>query len=125
MAVVLVVEDEAHVLSLALLVLDRLGHVPIAARTFPEAELIIRSDRKFDLVFTDIVLAEHPEGGMAIGQLVQRLRFGTPILYTSGSGFSERIGAVGSAPHAFLQKPYTAQALARAVAILLGNRDDT
>ena len=125
MAVVLVVEDEAHVLSLALLVLDRLGHVPIAARTVPEAELIIRSDRKFDLVFTDIVLAEHPEGGIAIGQLVQRLRFGTPILYTSGSGFSERIGAVGSAPHACLQKPYTAQALARAVANLLGNRDDT
>ena len=125
MAVVLVVEDEAHVLSLALLVLGKLGHVPIAARTFPEAELIIRSDRKFDLVFTDIVLAEHPEGGIAIGQLVQRLRFGTPILYTSGFGFSEGIGAVGPASHAFLQKPYTAQALAHAVANLLSNRDDT
>jgi DNA-binding NtrC family response regulator len=125
MAVVLVVEDEAHVLSLVLLVLDKLGHVAIAARTLPEAEVIIHSNEKFDLVFTDVALADHSQGGITIGLLMQEVRVGTPVLYTSGSGFTEEIRTLCPKPNGFLMKPYTAQALSHAIGNLLlaGDRD--
>jgi DNA-binding NtrC family response regulator len=123
MAVVLVVEDEAIVLSMLSIVLKKLGHDMITARTFPEAQTIIHSDQKFDLVFTDVGLTEDAEGGATIGQLVQRFRFGTPVLYTSGGRIPENLRLVFAERHDFLQKPYTAQALARAIATALSTSD--
>jgi hypothetical protein len=42
-----------------------------------------------------------------------------PVLYTSGHAVTDTIRAQFVQPSAFLQKPYTAQALANAVAGLL------
>jgi DNA-binding NtrC family response regulator len=119
MAVVLVVEDEPHVLFLALLILRKLGHETIFARTLAEAQGIIHSDQKFDLVFTDLKLANYPQGGFTVGQLVQEHRLGIPVLFTSGQFDVRETNVLFSEPNSFLRKPYTAQALSLAIANLL------
>jgi len=122
MAIILVVEDEAPTLTLAVLALKKLGHETISARSAEEAQAVIHSDQKVDLVFTDIVLPDHEGGGLTLAQLAGRLRAGMPVLYTSGHAVTDTIRAQFVQPSAFLQKPYTAQALANAVAGLLDSR---
>ena len=56
MACVLIVEDETQVLRLAESVLQQAGHDTLSAATVAEAQAIINSDEKFDLVFTDVQL---------------------------------------------------------------------
>jgi len=119
MAIILVVEDEAPTLTLAVLALKKLGHETISARSAEEAQAVIHSDQKVDLVFTDIVLPDHQGGGLTLAQLAGQLRAGMPVLYTSGHAVTDTIRAQFVQPSAFLQKPYTAQALANAVAGLL------
>jgi CheY-like chemotaxis protein len=110
MANVLIVEDEIIVLMLAESVLAQAGHVTLTAHTVAEAEIIICSGQTVDLVFTDLKLGHDTDGGAAVGELVNRHRCGTPVLYTSGHVRTR-------AP--FLSKPYTGPELTRAVADLL------
>jgi DNA-binding NtrC family response regulator len=105
---------------LALLVLKKLGHETIFARTVVEAQGIIHSDQKFDLVFTDLKLANCQQGGITVGQLVQERRLGIPVLFTSGQfDVRDEMNFLFSEPNSFLRKPYTAQALSLAIANLL------
>jgi len=84
MPTVLIVEDEAQVLILAESVLQRAGYETLSAATVAEAQAVINSDAKLDLVVTDISLNNHPEGGITIGKLVEQSRDGVPMLYASG-----------------------------------------
>jgi DNA-binding NtrC family response regulator len=69
MACVLIVEDETQVLMLAESVLQQAGHDTLSAATVAEAQaIIINSDEKFDVVFTDVQLANHADGGLTIGK---------------------------------------------------------
>ena len=122
MATVLIVEDEAQILSVATLLLTKLGHETISACTLAEAQQIIRSDQKLDLVFTDLGLANHPQGGITVGQLVQECRLGIPVLFTSGRINMGEMNFLFAEPSAFLRKPYTAQTLSLAVDNLLQAR---
>jgi DNA-binding NtrC family response regulator len=82
---VVIIEDETQVLLLAESVLQQAGHDTLSAGTLAEAQAIINSkDQKFDLVFTDVKLGNHEEGGISVGKLVGQVRNGTPVLYTSG-----------------------------------------
>ncbi len=125
MAYILVVEDETQVLILAESVLQQAGHETVSAATVAEAETLIHSDEKFDLVFTDVALANHDEGGLTVGQLVGQEKRGTPLLYTSGRELTDGMKAMFAEPSAFLSKPYTAQQLTDAVADLLGTSKET
>jgi two-component system cell cycle sensor histidine kinase/response regulator CckA len=107
---VLIVEDEPLVFSLAEGILGRAGYQIVPAHTLLQAVVIIKSRRTVDLVFTDIQLGDHADGGITVGELVNRERPGTPVLYTSGH-------ATTCTP--FLPKPYTDFALTKAVADLL------
>jgi DNA-binding NtrC family response regulator len=62
MAAVLIIEDETQVLILAESVLQHAGYETVSASTVAEAQAIINSAHKLDLVFTDIGLRNHPEG---------------------------------------------------------------
>ena len=85
MARILIVEDEPEILVLAESVLQSAGHEAVSAGTVAEAQAIINDpDQKLDLVFTDVELGAHKEGGFAVGRLVGEMREGTPVLYTSG-----------------------------------------
>jgi DNA-binding NtrC family response regulator len=80
-----------------------------------EAQAIIHSDDKLDLLFTDIGLANHPKGGITIGQLMEQTQKGTPVLYTSGRTLTDGMKALFAQGSAFLQKPYTGPQLLQAV----------
>ena len=90
-----------------------------SAATVAEAQSVINSDEKFDLVFTDVQLANHADGGLTIGTLVGKIRQGTPVLYTSGRPPTDGMQSLFVQPSAFLPKPYTADDLTAAISDLL------
>ena len=117
---IVVVEDETQVLMLAELVLQQVGYETLDARTVAEVQAIINSkDEIFDLLFTDVHLGNHAEGGLTLGKLVGETRKGTPVLYTSGNPATDGMQSLFVEPSAFLPKPYMAQQLTEAVAQLL------
>jgi len=111
----LLVEDDAALLTLSREILRELGYEVTVARGGPEAwALLERADGRPDLLVTDVVMPEL--GGR---ELARRARERFPelkILYVSGypgdSGTSIEEWAAGSA---FLAKPYTPLALARKI----------
>jgi DNA-binding NtrC family response regulator len=119
MSAVLIVEDETQVLILAESVLQHAEYETVSASTIAEAQAIINSAHELDLVFTDIGLRDHPEGGITIGQLVNQSRKGTPVLYTSGRAITDGMKALFVENSDFLPKPYTDHALIDAIAKLL------
>jgi len=122
MARIVIVEDETQVLMLAESVLQQAGHDTVSAGTVAAAQAIIHSkDERFDLVFTDVQLATHEDGGIMIGKLVGQARKGTPVLYTSGRPATDGMQTLFVEPSAFLPKPYTGQQLTKAVADMLGS----
>ena len=119
MASILIVEDEPQVLVLAESVLGEAGYQTMSASTVAEAQSIIHSTQVLDLVFTDVGLANHPEGGITIGQLVDQHRPETPVLYTSGRPVTDGMRSLFAKRSSFLPKPYTAQNLTDEIAKLL------
>lgn len=119
MARILIIEDDSQVLTLAESVLQEAGHETLSAATVAEGQAIIHSAEKFDIVFTDIALANHDEGGITIGQMAARERQGTPVLYTSGRPLTDGMKSLFAERSAFLPKPYTAKELTDALSGLL------
>jgi CheY-like chemotaxis protein len=120
MARVLIVEDEAPILILAESVLQTAGYETLSAGTVAEAQAVINDpEQKLDLVFTDIELGSHKEGGITVGQLVRQTRPGTPVLYTSGRPPTDGMLALLGEANAYLTKPYTVQDLAHELGKLL------
>lgn len=62
-------------------ILEHAGHETVSARNVAEAQAIINSKAKFDLMFTDVELDNHKDGGLTVGWLVALARKGTPVLY--------------------------------------------
>jgi DNA-binding NtrC family response regulator len=119
MAVVLVVEDEVQLLILAETVLQRAGYETLSASTPAEADAVIHSENKVDLIFTDLGLGDQAEAGLELGQSASHARPGIPLLYTSGRTLSDGMKSLFSEPCAFLSKPYKDHDLIHAVAELL------
>jgi len=69
-------------------ILQQIGHDTLSAATVAEAQ----SEQKLDLLFTDIELGNHKEGGLTLGKLVEEKRPGMPVLYTSGRPATDGIG---------------------------------
>lgn len=116
---VLVVEDETQVLMLAESVLQQAGYDTLSAATRAEAQAIISDQgERFDLLFADVELGNHKEGGLTIGKLMGEARKGTPVLYTSGRTLTDGMKSLFVERSAFLPNPYTAQQLTEAVAEL-------
>jgi len=118
MATVLVVEDEFQVLMMAESVLQGAGYDTVSAASVADAQTILHSSQSIDLVFTDIGLSNQPEGGVAVGKMVEENREGVPVLYTSGQP-GEGVRSRFVSKSRFLPKPYTEQQLKQAVASLL------
>ena len=122
MAVILIVEDEAPLLVLAESVLEHAGHDTLSAGSLAQAQAVIHLDADFDLVFTDIGLADQREGGLQVGQSTREARQGTPILYTSGMIITDGMRSLFVTPSEFLPKPYREHELLDAVSRLLAER---
>lgn len=117
--VVLVVEDEEEVRSIATEILSEAGYTVLEADSGEAALDRLREyGGNLDLLFTDLVMTgmDGLELGRRVLQIVPRL----PILFSSGYS-EEMLTRKGLKPDQyFLPKPYTAAELTQAVARLLG-----
>jgi CheY-like chemotaxis protein len=118
MSVILVVEDEAQVLFLADSILSHAGYETVTAATLAEAQAIIQSDKKLDLIFTDITLRDELEGGIQVGQSAFA-RNKLPVAYTSGRPLTDGMKELFVERSIFLPKPYTDEQLMNAISSLL------
>lgn len=116
---VLLVEDEDLIRNLAEQILADRGYQVVAAANASEAlEVVARLDRELDLLVTDVVMP-----GLSGLDLAQRLQRRSPrlrILFMSGYADSPLLRAgLAQGGAAFLQKPFSADALERRVRELL------
>jgi PAS domain S-box-containing protein len=112
---ILVVEDEESVRRTAARGLVEAGYRVIEAESGPQAvDLAARSTDRISLVLTDVVMPgmSGRELAAAVGELIP----GVPVLFTSGYTDSDIVRRGLLAPGAaFLPKPFTVNALVRAV----------
>jgi PAS domain S-box-containing protein len=119
---ILLVEDEEGVRALAQRVLERHGYTVLEARHGADALRIAASfDGRIDLVLTDVVMPEM--GGREMVEALTASRTDVLALFMSGYTDDDIIRRGLLDPGlAFLQKPFTSNALARAVRDLLDCR---
>ena len=116
---ILLVEDEKVVRQLVAEILEATGYTVMQAGDGPSAlELLRRHSGKLDLLVTDVVMPGM--SGPEVAEAVTSMRPGTHVLFTSGYTDSA-IGHHGVLEPgiAFLQKPFSADELARKVRSLL------
>ncbi|MFK7998832.1 MAG: ATP-binding protein [Polyangiales bacterium] len=116
---VLVVDDEYVLREAAVYVLQQLGYATIAAEGGAEALRIFREDPdKIDAVILDMTMPGM--NGKATYQAMRAIRADVPVLLTTGYALNEEaqeildLGVGG-----FLEKPWDAQRLSRALTNLL------
>jgi PAS domain S-box-containing protein len=112
---VLVVDDDPAVLALLARILGTLGFEVTMATDGREAIAALET-RGFDLVVTDVVLPEMD--GIAVAQVAER-RGDVPVLFVSGCTSEELAQRGLSGGAAVMQKPFTADDFARAIAPLI------
>ncbi|MFL5469577.1 MAG: response regulator, partial [Gemmatimonadaceae bacterium] len=119
---ILLVEDEETVRNLATRILRKQGYTVLSARHGRQAEGIAGEYRHdIHLVITDVVMPEM--GGRDLASALGALRPEVPILYVSGYTDDEIVRrGVLEPTMAFIEKPFTANALLRKVRELLDSR---
>ncbi|MGH2706819.1 MAG: ATP-binding protein, partial [Actinomycetota bacterium] len=112
---VLVVEDEAPVRLMAKRALEEAGYQVVEAENGREAlELLAGRDGKIDLLLTDVVMPGI--GGRELAARVAEVVPGIPVLFTSGYTDGEILRRGLLEPGAaFIQKPFTPNAIVRMV----------
>jgi two-component system, cell cycle sensor histidine kinase and response regulator CckA len=112
---VLLVEDEDAVRRIGARVLRGLGYTVLEASDGEEAlELVASTDRRIDLVFTDIVMPRLGGGGLV--ERIQELRPEAKLLFTTGYTEDQVVrGSVAKRGVSLLHKPFSPGSLARRV----------
>jgi CheY-like chemotaxis protein len=126
MAGILVVEDDEQVRTLAVSILEEAGHETLSATSTSEAQTIIRSDAKFEVLFVDVTLLddagaglEDRYAGLDLALAAASFRPGLRVVYTTGLGLKQGMSSLFVQPSEFLVKPYSREQLVRAVADVL------
>jgi signal transduction histidine kinase/ActR/RegA family two-component response regulator len=121
---VLVVDDEAALVSVTEEMLAQLGYNPIGVVSSREALQMFRADpRRFDVVVTDEMMPELT--GTRLAQEIGALRPGIPVILMSGHGgedLAQRATVAGV--REILRKPLQKRVLADALARVLDARLD-
>ncbi len=109
---VLLVEDEPTLRELGLAVLSRSGFDVIAARDPAAALRLADGAGHLDLLVTDVVMPGST--GIELARRLRETRPELPVLFMSG--YAEDVaGVAGATSRRFLAKPFTPEALLRAV----------
>jgi CheY-like chemotaxis protein len=116
---VLLVEDEDGVRALVRQVLHKHGYNVLEARNGGEALLMCeRHQGDIDMLLTDVVLEQM--GGRELAERLLKVRPEMKVLYVSGYADDAIVHhGVLKPGMAFLQKPFTTEALARKVRFVL------
>lgn len=118
----LLAEDEAQVRQIARQILETLGYVVLTAENGAEALSVAQEyQHDIDLMVTDVVMPVM--GGRELVENLAKLRPETAVIYMSGytDDAIVRHGLMDEGL-AFIQKPFTADALARKVRSVLDER---
>lgn len=114
--VILLVEDDPVVQSLAKTILKQYGYTVYAAGNGAEALLIVEENGKnIDMVLTDVIMPGM-NGNVLMGEIARKLP-GIKVLYMSGyrgDALSDNTGMLGEGVD-FIQKPFSKLELARQV----------
>jgi len=117
---ILLVEDNAHIAELARALLMEKGHQVEAVGSVVEALQRLNAGRQFDLIFSDFVMP----GGMNGLDLARTVRVRWPHLpVLLSTGYSEATTKAHAEGFAIVLKPYTPEALDRAVQDTLCNAE--
>jgi CheY-like chemotaxis protein len=119
--VILLVEDEEAVRSLARHVLQSCGYAVLEARDGREAIQIAEKQESIDILVSDVVMPHL--GGRQLAEKIAAVRPDCKVLFLSGytNDAVVRHGVL-EAEFAFLQKPFTPSALARKVRSVLDEK---
>ena len=96
--------------------LGDLGYSHVRVANAAEALAVLEKDRRFDLVFSDMVMPGEMDG-LGLAQEVRRRLPDTPVLLTTG--FSEAASAATGEAFRLLPKPYGIDSLSEALAATL------
>jgi CheY-like chemotaxis protein len=118
MAVILVVEDDAFIREIAVLMLGDWGHQVLIACDVPEALIHLKSPHHIDALFTDVNLKAEIHGCDVARQAIL-LRPGLRVLYTTATRDPDKTHARFAAGTHFLPKPYSEDKLKLSVQSLL------
>jgi PAS domain S-box-containing protein len=109
---VLVVEDDERVGQFSTETLEDLGHQTVLVQSAAEAlRMLEEDDLRFDILFTDVMMAGM--SGIELARAVRERHPGLPVLLTSG--YSDVISREGTFGFPLLKKPYSVEALSRAL----------
>jgi CheY-like chemotaxis protein len=119
--VILLVEDEEAVRSLARHVLQSCGYAVLEARDGREAIQIAEKQESIDILVSDVVMPHL--GGRQLAEKIAAVRPDCKVLVLSGYTNDAVVRHGGlEAEFAFLQKPFTPSALARKVRSVLDEK---
>lgn len=119
MAVILIVEDEFFVRSIAEVMIQGWGHHTLSAVDADGALLLLRSPQPIDALFTDIRLKTAILDGYELAQQGIRLRPKLRVLYTTGNPLTDEMKALFVEGAHFISKPYTPRQLQDSIEGLL------
>jgi signal transduction histidine kinase/CheY-like chemotaxis protein len=116
---VLMVEDDHEVMEVTSTILRDLGYEVLCAQNGVDAIRLLRDDKRFDLLFSDIMM---PGGinGVELAREARQMRSGIKILLTSGNAAEalSRHAAEGEFP--IISKPYRRAELAQYLRVVMG-----
>lgn len=121
---ILVVEDEDRMRSIAVAMFQDLGYSVLAAGSAVEALALINANPDIDLLFTDIVMPDM--NGRALAEEALRRRPELKIVFTTGFSRNAVIhnGVLDRGVN-FLPKPFSIEQLAQKVGAVLGVMETT
>ncbi|MEP2718736.1 PAS domain-containing protein [Pseudophaeobacter sp.] len=120
---ILLVEDEAEVLSILQAILRSVGFCVVTATSGDEALKIFKKDTEFDLLMTDIVMPGSLKG-TALATELRRLKKELPVVFLSGYANEATVHGNGLRPRDIrLMKPVSRKDLLRSVDKALNLRD--
>jgi CheY-like chemotaxis protein len=119
MAVILIVEDDVFICTIAEMMIRDWGHHTLSASDIDEALSLLRSPQHIDALFTDIYLKNAVLGGCELAHQAIELRPDLRVLYTTGNFITDKMKALFVNGRHFLRKPYTPDQLQDSVEHML------
>jgi DNA-binding NtrC family response regulator len=119
---VLCVEDDDTVRILAQSILQTNGYNTLSASTIDQATALIESDKKIDVLFTEIGLSDEVEAGLRLAQDARKQRPDLAVLYTSAQAVTDGMKELFVENSFFLSKPYTGDQLITSLVVHFGLR---
>src|SRR6202795_2914406 len=119
MDLILVVEDDVFIRTIAEMMIQDWGHDILSASDADEALIFLRSAQHIDALFTDIYLKDSVFGGCELAHQAIELRPKLRVLYTTGNFVTDKMKALFFAGAKFLCKPYSQDQLQDSVGVML------